>query len=154
MQTSNQLSIPAAPVFGAANPRSCLRVGVDHAAWRLCAEGPAIPEYFTKSDIQIARDVAQYVYFHENEHNWPDTYENFLGRSNLRRRAMARNVGNSRVLDATNLFRLLQQNRDGRQKHTYLDVDESLYAGNSDLSRAPIYVRVLNRGRAGLYQRQ
>jgi hypothetical protein len=105
------------------------------------AQGPAIANFFSKSDIEIARDVAPYVYFHEDEHNWPIDYETFLSNSTLRRKSDGAYIANA--LDPSYLLRLT--NDGATSKDYYLDVWDGLYGGNADLSRTKVYVRVHNR---------
>ena len=47
------------------------------------AEGPVVSIW--GDNMEIAKQVARVVYFAENEHNWPVTYQSFLAHSNLRR---------------------------------------------------------------------
>lgn len=115
----------------------------------LAVEGPVIPNYSTKSDLDLAKDVAPYVYFHDKEHNWPVDIETYLSRANLRRKSDGAYLG--RVLDTDNLFRILRA-AGIDSKDTYLDVDDSLYPGDSDLSRTRPYVRVINRPQGTNFQ--
>lgn len=139
MQPSNQLSIPAMPVLGFA-----LTLMMLPGAF---AEGPAIPNYSTKTDLQIARDVAPYVYFHENEHNWPYTYENFLFYSQLRRKSDGAYIANA--LKPEDLNRLTNDGKDSAGY--FLDVADWMYGGDADLSRTKPYVRVLNKPGQSVY---
>ena len=147
MQRSIRLSIRTLPVLGAAARALAFALAFIVAPGAF-AEGPTIPNYLQKSDLQIAEDVAPYVYFHNNEHNWPDTYEKFLFYSTLRRKSDGAIIANG--LDTNSLLRLTSAGTtDSTGKDLsagyYLDVADWTYGGDADLSRARPYVRVLNK---------
>lgn len=146
MQRSIRLSIPTQPVPGAA--ARALAFALVTMTPGAFAEGPAIPNYFQKSDLQIAEDVAPYVYFHKNEHNWPDTYENFLLYSTLRRKSDGAIIANG--LNTNSLLRLSgagTTDSTGKDLSAgyYLDLADWMYKGDADLSRTRPYVRVHNK---------
>jgi hypothetical protein len=92
------------------------------------------------TDLDIAKEVAPIVLFHDKEHNWPATIEVFLSKANLHRRSDHADLGP--VVDSNRLFSLLRT-YGLDSKDTYLDVDPSLYEGNSDMSKVRPYVRVI-----------
>ena len=106
----------------------------------LAAVPPTLPAA-ADTDIEIAREVAPIVLFHDKEHNWPSDIETFLSYANLHRRSDRADLGP--VVNSNNLFHLLQTNRID-SKDTYLDVAPSFYKGQSDMSKVRPYVRVIN----------
>jgi hypothetical protein len=106
------------------------------------AEGPQISNYLTKTNLQIAQDVAPYVFFHDLEHNWPVTIETFLAQSSLYRTSTKEYLGP--VGNEANLFALLKAKNLGDGADTYLKAASSIYGGSKDPSTWRPYVRVID----------
>jgi hypothetical protein len=110
------------------------------------ADGPEIPDYFKKTDYQIAQEVAPRVFFHPEEHNWPVTIEWFMAHSNL-----VSKTNPTVVQPAGDVNHVLALTSGGSTSADYyLDIPTSvpngdpILNGDPDLSHTKPYVRVLN----------